>query len=234
MQTANSELTRLRQQLTLDLLAYAKQLRATSRQQYGAAVATEAEQFLQVLLAQKSTPGVLVLLGYEMEGGRGHDMIIRAARAIAMFHAVVSMQQTPKAHAQNAARAGEHAAQSILANLEVEAEINRRAVSIMNRTLLLADHARTLRETDPADPQALEWQALELAVNPLHVGMVLAGANCHATDAITPFATELGKAWLTTDGQAAIHLHAATKALRSEASRWPHLCVGILEQLVAG
>jgi len=233
VQAAHSKLTHLKRQLAIDLLAYAKQLRATTEQQYGAAIAAEIEQFLQVLLAQEPTPGVLVLLGYEMEDGRNRDMIVRAARAVAMFHAVVSMQQAPDAYAQNAARAGEHAAQIILANLEVDAESNRRAVSIMNRTLLLAAHAQTLRKIDPADPQALAWRALELAVNPLHIGMVLAGADCHATDAITPFATELGKAWLATDGQAAIHLHAATKALRSEASRWPHLCVGVLEQLVA-
>ncbi len=234
MQTAGSKLTYLKQQLATDLLAYAKQLRATTERQYGAAIAAEIEQFLQVLLAQEPTPGVLVLLGYEMEGGRSRDMIVRAARAVAMFHAVVSMQQAPDTYMRNAARAGEHAAQIILANLEVDAEINRRATSIMNRTLLLAGHARALHKIDLTAPQVLEWQALELVVNPLHIGMVLADADCRATDAITPFATELGKAWLTTDDRAAIHLHAATKALRSEASHWPHLCVGILEQLIGG
>ncbi|HKR82280.1 MAG TPA: hypothetical protein VJR27_04765 [Candidatus Saccharimonadales bacterium] len=176
-----------------DLQAYAKQLRSTTEQQYGAAVAREIEQFLAVLLEQNLLPGILVLTGYTLAGGQDQAMATRAARAVAMFHAVVSMQQGP-AGLQNAARAGEHAAQILLANLEVDAEANRRAVSIMNRTLLLTAHAQAEQRHNPGSPQILEWQALERAVNPLHVGMVLAGADCHATDAITPLATELGKA----------------------------------------
>jgi len=175
-----------------DLAMYARQLRGTTEQQYGSIVAAEIEQFLHQLLSQDLLPGMLVLIGYALEDGHDQKMIVRAARAVAMFHAAVILQDDPKL--QNAARAGEHAAQIILANLEVDGEVNRRAVSIMNRTLLLMAHAQAERRTRPDLPQIVEWQALERAVNPLHVGMVLAGADCHATDAITPFATELGKA----------------------------------------
>lgn len=182
------------QQVTRDLAAYAKQLRITTEQQYGTVIAQEIEQFLTMLLTQNSLPGILVLIGYALEGGRDHAMIIRAARAVAMFHAVTSMQQADNAAVQTAARAGEHAAQIILANLEVDAEANRRAVSIMNRTLLLTAHAQTELRSNPGSSNILAWQALEQAVNPIHIGMVLAGADCHATDDITPLATDLGTA----------------------------------------
>jgi hypothetical protein len=180
-------------QVNRDLAAYAKQLRNVTKQQYGSAVAAEIEQFLTVLLEQNPLPGILVLIGYTLEGGQDDTMIIRAARAVAMFRAVVSMQHGD-ASLQNAARAGEHAAQIILANLEVDAEVNRRAVSIMNRTMLLTAHADAEQRENPDSPQVAAWQALERAVNPIHIGMVLAGADCHATDDITPLATDLGMA----------------------------------------
>jgi len=48
--------------------------------------------------------------------------------------------------------------------------------------------------------RVLEWKtALYSFINPLHVGMVLAGADCHYTDAITPFALHLGRAFQITD-----------------------------------
>ena len=215
-----------------DIAAYVEQLRTGTEQQYGAAVAAEIECFLRKLLAQASTPGVFVIIGYEMEGGRDRAMILRAARAVAMFRAATGMQQNANPSMQAAARAGECAAQLLLANLEVDAEINRRAVSIMNRTLLLTAHAQTVQKIDPESEQVLEWRALEHIVNPLHVGMVLAAADCHATDAITPFATELGKAQLTMGKTAAGHLQAARTALHAEAARWPEPSVRLLEQFI--
>lgn len=203
-----------------DLEAYAKQLRHTTEWEFGAAIAYEIEQFLQTLLAQKHLGGALVLVGYEMEGGKDQDMIIRAARAVEMFHAVVTMQRNRHAE-QNATEAGERAAQLLLANLEVDAEVNRRAVSIMNRTLLLSAHAQTARKHDPHSAQALAWEALERSVNPIHVGMVLADADCHATDAITPFATAYGQALLAPENEAQHYRRAAQRALPSLQSLWP-------------
>ena len=202
------------QQVSRDLATYAKQLRTVTEQQYGSAVAAEIEQFLTVLLEQNPLPGILVLIRYALEGGRDRGIIIRAARAVAMFHAVVSMQE--ESSMQGAARAGEHAAQIILANLEVDAEINRRAVSIMNRTMLLTAHARAERRENPDSPQVLAWQALERAVNPIHIGMVLHGADCHATDDITPLATELGVALVQGDASAERLLETLLQGVKHE------------------
>jgi len=203
-----------------DLAAYAKQLRRTTEWEFGAAVVAEIEQFLHTLLAQEHLGGALVLIGYEMEGGKDDAMIIRAARAVEMFHAVVTMQRNRDA-AQNATEAGERAAQLILMNLEVDAEANRRAVSIMNRTLLLSAHAQTARKHNDMAQQVLAWEALERAVNPIHVGMVLAGADCHATDGITPFATAYGQALMDTGAAGATFLETAERELHALKNFWP-------------
>ncbi len=215
-----------------DLVAYAKQLRRTTEWEFGAAIVAEIEQFLQTVLTQKHLGGALVLVGYEMEGGTGDDMIIRAARAVEMFHAVITMQRDRRA-AQNATEAGERAAQLILANLEVDAEVNRRAVSIMNRTLLLSAHAQTARKHEPISPQVLEWEALERAVNPIHVGMVLAGADCHATDGITPFATAYGQALMAPENDVESYRHAAQMALPPLHALWP-AAYSLLQSLARG
>lgn len=203
-----------------DLETYAKQLRRTTEWEFGAAIVAEIEQFLRTVLAQKHLGGALVLVGYEMEGGTDDAMAIRAARAVEMFHAVVTMQRVRRAE-QNATEAAERAAQLILANLEVDAEANRRAVSIMNRTLLLNAHAQTARRHDPNSTQALAWEALERAVNPLHVGMVLAGADCHATDGITPFATAYGQALMSSGRARAVFAQTAQQELQALTNRWP-------------
>ena len=48
-------------------------------------------------------------------------------------------------------------------------------------------------------PPSYPGVVLYTVINPLHVGMVLAGASCAATDAITPYATHIGKAFQITD-----------------------------------
>ncbi len=46
----------------------------------------------------------------------------------------------------------------------------------------------------------LEWKTAHYTIlNPLHMGMVLAGADCAATDAITDYALHTGKAFQITD-----------------------------------
>jgi geranylgeranyl diphosphate synthase type I len=46
----------------------------------------------------------------------------------------------------------------------------------------------------------MDWKTAQYSfVNPLHVGMVLAGAGCRETDAITPFAHHLGMAFQIND-----------------------------------
>ncbi len=110
--------------------------------------------------------------------------------------------------ALNAAMAGAHAAEVILANLPAQPQLRLNVLSIMNRTMMITYHGQmtdimnSLVETpDLADiDRVLEWKtALYSFINPLHVGMVLAGAGCEHTDAITPFALHTGRAFQITD-----------------------------------
>lgn len=110
--------------------------------------------------------------------------------------------------ALNAALGGAHAAQMILANLPADDENRLKVLSIMNQTMLVTSHGQTndimnevVAETDEASVErVLEWKTAHYSLlNPLHVGMVLAGADCHATDAITPYAIHTGKAFQIID-----------------------------------
>lgn len=108
----------------------------------------------------------------------------------------------------NAALVGCHAAEVILANLDVDAELRIKVLSIVNQTMVITGHGQTVdfmnevvAEVQEADVQrVLEWKTAHYTfLNPLHVGMVLAGADCHATDAITEYAMNAGKAFQITD-----------------------------------
>lgn len=110
--------------------------------------------------------------------------------------------------ALNAAVAGAHGAQTILANLDAEPQLRLNALSITNRTMAITAHGQTLdiinelveQPTEEDIERVLEWKtALYTVINPLHVGMVLAGADCRATDAITPYGLHVGKAFQITD-----------------------------------
>jgi geranylgeranyl pyrophosphate synthase len=110
--------------------------------------------------------------------------------------------------ALNAAMSGAHAAEIILANLPAEPQLRLNVLSIMNRTMVITYHGQMtdimnglVKEVDPQDvDRVLEWKtALYSFINPIHVGMVLAGAGCEHTDAITPFARHLGMAFQITD-----------------------------------
>ncbi len=110
--------------------------------------------------------------------------------------------------ALNAMGIGNHAAQTILANLPISEELRIKILSITNRTLVITAHGQTndiMNEvTDNVDPEAVEqvlnWKTAQYSfLNPLHVGMVLADADCHDTDGITVYATLTGKAFQITD-----------------------------------
>lgn len=110
--------------------------------------------------------------------------------------------------ALNAALVGGHAAQTVLANLDADPEYRLKVISIANRTMVITVHGQTqdiMNElidapTEEEIDNVLEWKtALYTVINPLHVGMVLAGAGCRETDAITPFARAAGKAFQITD-----------------------------------
>jgi geranylgeranyl diphosphate synthase type I len=115
---------------------------------------------------------------------------------------------TGVALALNAAMAGAHAAQIVMANLDADPQLKLNAISITNRTLGITEHGQTYDiinglVEDPAEAdirRVLEWKSGQYSiVNPLHVGMVLAGAGCRETDGITPFARHAGIAFQLTD-----------------------------------
>lgn len=110
--------------------------------------------------------------------------------------------------ALNAMGAGNHAAQVLLASLDAPAERRLKALSIVNHTLLVTAHGQTndiinevIATVSRADVErVLEWKTAQYTfLNPLHVGMVLAGADDEVLEAITPYATQAGKAYQISD-----------------------------------
>jgi geranylgeranyl diphosphate synthase, type I len=108
----------------------------------------------------------------------------------------------------NAAIGGAHAAQVVLAGLDVDPELRLKAIGISNRTMGITAHGQTLdiiNELVDTPSQAdiervLEWKtALYTVINPLQVGMVLAGADEETLEAITPYGKSAGKAFQITD-----------------------------------
>lgn len=226
-----------------DIANYATFVAKNTREQYGEYAGIEVDAFLDVLSrGGKRIRGALVLVGYEMCGGKDTAMTLQAARAIEMLHAYMlaiddiqdrsSLRRgKPTMHmifsdyhrahhlkgdpehagvglALNAAIAGAHAAQIILANMNADPQLKLNVLSIVNRTMAVTAHGQMYDMLNEMvqDPKAsdidrvLEWKtALYSFTNPLHVGMVLAGADCHATDAITPFGLHAGRAFQITD-----------------------------------
>ena len=147
----------------------------------------------RLLANTERTQAELVFLGYQLCGGTDTKMIARAGQAIEMLHAAVTCLDTGEDEAQ--ARQALHQAEIILANLDTDPENKIKVLSITNRTLMLMARAQSL----PDDDQVTYWRATECALNPLHVGMVLAGADCHATDAVTPATLAFGNSLLIGD-----------------------------------
>lgn len=112
------------------------------------------------------------------------------------------------AMALNSALVGNHAAQMLLADLDVEESLRIKVIGIMNRTMLVTAHGQTsdimnevVADVSEEDVErVMEWKTAHYTIlNPLHIGMVLAGADCAATDAITDYAVHAGKAFQITD-----------------------------------
>jgi hypothetical protein len=151
------------------------------------------DYFLDRVSSAELLQAKLVVAGYELCGGQDTKMILVAARAIHMTHVYALLCAEPNKHLA-AALNGQHAAQILLANVDASDDLRLKAVSITNRALLLYMHG--LASNDPKSDAMLHCFATELTLNPLHVGMVLAGADCTATDEITAFALAAGRAKL--------------------------------------
>jgi geranylgeranyl pyrophosphate synthase len=110
--------------------------------------------------------------------------------------------------ALNAALSGGHAAQIILAGLRADAELRLKVIGIVNHTMVTTAHGQTADIMNELAEnvarydveRALEWKTAHYTIlNPLCVGMVLAGAGCEDTDAIRQYALHTGKAFQITD-----------------------------------
>jgi len=165
---------------------YDAQMRQSNIHQ-GDAIREAGDHFLDVLQKTDALQAQLVVAGYLLCGGKNvaDTAVMETARAIQMVHCSLD-----KAIAgMPASGIGLHAAEIILAN--TAAELRLKTLSITNRSLLLHAQAAT---TDAPNPDLL---ATEAVLNPLHVGMVLAGADCDATDAITSYALTMGCYYVT-------------------------------------
>ena len=110
--------------------------------------------------------------------------------------------------ALNAMGVGNHAAQVIVANLDADADLRLKALSILNQALIVTVHGQTndimnevkshttMQDVD----NVLEWKtAYYTFLNPITFGMVLAGADCAATDAVREYSLNAGRAFQITD-----------------------------------
>lgn len=110
--------------------------------------------------------------------------------------------------ALNAAVAGGQAAQMLLSSLSVDAELRCKAMAILSQAAMVTGYGQTydLMNELTMDvsleniERTLEWKtAYYTFLNPLCIGMVLAGAGCEDTDAIREYALPAGKAFQITD-----------------------------------
>ncbi len=243
---SNTFLTQLgayKQLIDTDIEAYAQKLERETFQTFGANARLETDAYLQILKrGGKRVRGSLVMVGYEMAGGKDSEMILQAARAVEMLHAYILIVDDfqdrsairrggPTAHrllaryhqrnelagdgehfgasiALNAALGGAHAAQQVLAHLDVDAELRLKTIQIINKAMVITAHGQTndiinevVAEVSAQDiERVLEWKtAYYTFFNPLSVGMTLAGADVQTIAGITDYANHAGKAFQITD-----------------------------------
>jgi geranylgeranyl diphosphate synthase type I len=110
--------------------------------------------------------------------------------------------------AMNAALTANHAAQMMLANLDVDAELRVKAISVLNYALVTTGQGQVNdifnevsgQVTERDVENVLEWKTAHYTfLNPLTFGMCLAGVGCGPTDAIRTYALEAGRAFQITD-----------------------------------
>lgn len=110
--------------------------------------------------------------------------------------------------ALNAMGFGNHTAQDIVANLDVAENLRLKAISILNKSIIVTAHGQTNDIMNEVSNNAtmkdinnvLEWKtAYYTFLNPLTFGMVLAGADCSATEAVRDYSLNAGRAFQITD-----------------------------------
>lgn len=175
------------QRVQLAIKTYSEHLRA-SNAHHSEQIRRSGDQFLDVLTESDGFQAQLVVIGALLCGARITEALLDAARAIQMIHCTFDedIVNSP------AAAIGLHAAEITLANLDAPADLRLKVLSITNRSLLLKAQADA--SAGNGNPDLL---ATEAVLNPLHVGMVLTGADCDATDAITQYALAAGRYYVT-------------------------------------
>jgi len=145
-----------------------------------------------------------------------HDVVRRGKPAVhvalADYHKKLGMRgdsaATGVSLGLDAALTGSHAAQMLLAGLSADAELKIKVIGIVNHTIVMTLHGQTydvinagLEHPKPLDlARATEWKSAHYTfLNPLCVGMVLAGAGCEDTDAIRDYALNTGIAFQLAD-----------------------------------
>lgn len=159
----------------------------------------------------------------------------------------------------NAALGGLFAAQTLLAGLSVPDELRVKAVGIVSHTIITTLHGQTndIVNAHKAKPdqavqfKIMEWKSANYTfLNPLCVGMVLAGAGCEDTDAIRDYALHTGIAFQLVDDildgdrpesdvaekrrQAVAHTQQALDALEDANRPWDEVGVAFLRDLAKG
>ena len=243
MSPLQTQLQAYKRRSDADIEAYATHVRQTTREHYGQYPGVVTDAFFDMLSrGGKRMRAALVMVGYEMCGGRDEQMIVRAATAIEMVHASLLIlddiqdrsglrRGKPTVHkmleayhkaqglkgdaahtgtslATNAALTGLHAAQMLVAGLQADPELRSKASGIIAHAVITTAHGQTLdfvqeiTEATTMDDieHTMEWKTANYSIlNPLCVGMVLAGAGCEDTDAIREYALHTGKAFQITD-----------------------------------
>lgn len=108
----------------------------------------------------------------------------------------------------NAALLGAHTAQALLADLNVSAELRVKVINVVNDTMITTSHGQTVdimnaivsNASFPDVEHALEWKTAHYTVlNPLRVGMILAGAGEEDIGGVWDYALCTGRAFQIVD-----------------------------------
>lgn len=139
-------------------------------------------------------------------GGPSAHRLLQARHTEQKWHGDAA--HTGVSLALNAALLGSHSASLVLGTLNVPEELRLKALSLMNHTVNVTVHGQTNDIVNEAIPHVtdvmidnvLQWKTAHYTfLNPIHMGMVLAGAPCEDTNAITQYALHAGKAFQISD-----------------------------------
>lgn len=110
--------------------------------------------------------------------------------------------------ALNAALTGGHLAQQTLSEIDADTTAKLRAITILNQTMVITAHGQTNDIFNEAIAQVsereadnvLEWKTAHYTfLNPLMIGMTLAGASDSEAAAVSDYAMAAGRAFQITD-----------------------------------